>query len=430
MSTTSSAPGAPRRARTRFFRVPAKWFIRKLASYLTETDIKDLNSGLRAFRRDVAMQYVHQLPTGFSCVTTLTMSFLSNGYSVKYVPIDYFPRAGTSKFHWWRDTKRYLLQVVRMTLSYNPLKVFLPIGAGRCSRVGLGKLVYDWVDKDFRLAANTLLILFAVAAGDHRRPARRPHRAGDQTADPGAAGVSSHGRTPTGNTYDKYGTTNPIEQRMMRGFMGALDEMLDGPAPRRILEIGVGEGHVMTRVRERFPGVPLVGLDLPDESLGDEWRQAGLPCMFGDATTLPFPDDSFDLVLAIEVLEHVPGPRRRARPSCPGCAPARSSPRCRSSRSGAPATSPARRYVRQLGNTPGHVNHWTRWGFQPLRRHPLPRPARPPARSRGRWSAPPSAGSPGPSPPGRSRTRRRLRRRTVRRPSPARHRSGCRQWGC
>ncbi len=144
----------------RFFRVPAKWFIRKLASYLTETDIKDLNSGLRAFRRDVAMQYVHQLPAGFSCVTTLTMSFLSNGYSVKYVPIDYFPRAGTSKFHWWRDTKRYLLQVVRMTLSYNPLKVFLPIGVALLV-VGMGKLVYDWIDKDFRLAANTLLILFA-----------------------------------------------------------------------------------------------------------------------------------------------------------------------------------------------------------------------------------------------------------------------------
>ncbi|MBA3605299.1 MAG: glycosyltransferase family 2 protein [Actinomycetota bacterium] len=145
----------------RFARVPAKWFIRKLASYLTETDIKDLNSGLRAFRRDVAMQYIHHLPTGFSCVTTLTMSFLSNGYTVRYVPIDYFPRAGTSKFHWLRDTRRYLLQVVRMTLSYNPLKVFLPIGLVLLT-VGLGKLVFDWVDKDFRLAANTLLILFAA----------------------------------------------------------------------------------------------------------------------------------------------------------------------------------------------------------------------------------------------------------------------------
>jgi hypothetical protein len=144
----------------RLFRVPAKWFIRKLASYLTETDIPDLNSGLRAFRRDVGMQYVHQLPAGFSCVTTLTMSFLANGYSVRYVPIDYRPRAGTSKFHWWRDTKRYLLQVVRMSLSYNPLKVFLPIGLLLLA-IGLGKLIFDWVDKDFRLAANTLLILFA-----------------------------------------------------------------------------------------------------------------------------------------------------------------------------------------------------------------------------------------------------------------------------
>jgi glycosyltransferase involved in cell wall biosynthesis len=145
----------------RLLRVPAKWFIRKLASYLTETDIKDLNSGLRAFRRDVAMQYVHHLPDGFSCVTTLTMSFLSNGYSVKYVPIDYFPRAGRSKFHWWRDTKRYLLQVVRMSLSYNPLKVFLPVGAALLT-LGLVKLGIDWVFRDFRLAANTLLIFLAA----------------------------------------------------------------------------------------------------------------------------------------------------------------------------------------------------------------------------------------------------------------------------
>jgi len=144
----------------RFFRVPAKWFIRRLASYLTDTDIPDLNSGLRAFRRDVAMQYVHHLPSGFSCVTTLTMSFLSNGYTVKYMPIDYFPRAGKSKFHWWRDTKRYLMQVVRMSLSYNPLKVFMPIGLTTLT-IGIVKLAYDWIDRDFRLAANTLLILLA-----------------------------------------------------------------------------------------------------------------------------------------------------------------------------------------------------------------------------------------------------------------------------
>ncbi|MBM3718067.1 MAG: glycosyltransferase family 2 protein [Actinobacteria bacterium] len=145
----------------KLLRTPAKWVIRKLASYLSETDIKDLNSGLRAFRRDVAMQYVHDLPKGFSCVTTLTMSFLGNGYSVGFFPIDYFPRAGRSKFHWLRDTRRYLLQVVRMTLSYNPLKVFLPVGL---ALLGLGfvKLGFDWAERDFRLAANTLLIFFAA----------------------------------------------------------------------------------------------------------------------------------------------------------------------------------------------------------------------------------------------------------------------------
>jgi glycosyltransferase involved in cell wall biosynthesis len=144
----------------KLFRVPAKWFIRKLASYLTETDIPDLNSGLRAFRRDVAMQYIHHLPTGFSCVTTLTMSFLGNGYSVKFVPIDYFPRAGRSKFHWWRDTKRYVLQVIRMVLSYSPLRVFLPVGLVLLG-LGTGKLIYDWIERDFALAGNTMLILFA-----------------------------------------------------------------------------------------------------------------------------------------------------------------------------------------------------------------------------------------------------------------------------
>jgi glycosyltransferase involved in cell wall biosynthesis len=143
------------------FRVPTKWFIRSLASYLVQVKIPDLNSGLRAFRRDVGLQYMQQLPPGFSCVTTLTMSFLGNGYSVKYVPIDYAPRAGRSKFHWWRDTKRYLLQVIRMVLSYSPLRVFLPIGFTLLA-LGIGKLIYDWTARDFSLAANTLLILFAA----------------------------------------------------------------------------------------------------------------------------------------------------------------------------------------------------------------------------------------------------------------------------
>ena len=150
----------------KLLRKPAKWFIRKLASYLARTDIPDLNSGFRAFRREVGDQFLYLLPRGFSCVTTLTMAFLSNGYSIKYVPIDYAPRTGRSKFHWWRDTQRYLLQVIRMVLSHEPIRFFGPPAA---IFVGLGsvKLVFDLVTKNFRVGTNTMVILgigFALAA--------------------------------------------------------------------------------------------------------------------------------------------------------------------------------------------------------------------------------------------------------------------------
>jgi glycosyltransferase involved in cell wall biosynthesis len=142
----------------KLLRKPAKWLIRRLATYLSGTKIPDLNSGFRAFRRDVALQFLYLLPAGFSCVTTITMTFLSNGYSIKYVPIDYAPREGESKFHWWKDTRRYLLQVVRMVLSYSPLKVLMP-PAIFLGLVGAGKLIFDLFDKDFRIGTNTIVIL-------------------------------------------------------------------------------------------------------------------------------------------------------------------------------------------------------------------------------------------------------------------------------
>lgn len=147
----------------RMLRVPAKWLIRLLASFLTRTRIPDLNSGFRAFRRVVAEQYLHLLPAGFSGVTTLTMSFLSNGYLVRYVPIDYAPRSGRSKFHWWRDTTAYLRQVIRMVLMWNPLRFFGPLAAvtGTISSV---KLAYDLLTKDFRIATNTVFLLLCTAA--------------------------------------------------------------------------------------------------------------------------------------------------------------------------------------------------------------------------------------------------------------------------
>lgn len=138
-------------------RIPAKWFIRKLASYLVRTPIPDLNSGFRAFRRAVSLPYLYLLPQGFSCVTTLTMAFLANGHPVRYVPIEYAPRAGDSKFHWRQDTARYILQVIRLVMTFNPLRVFLPIG-GALLVMALGKIVFDIIDKDFRITTNAIIL--------------------------------------------------------------------------------------------------------------------------------------------------------------------------------------------------------------------------------------------------------------------------------
>ncbi len=171
--------------------------------------------------------------------------------------------------------------------------------------------------------------------------------------------------TPTGNTYDKYGSTNPIERRMMRGFFAALDRCLDRTSPTRIFEIGVGEGIVTSRVIDRFAGVPVIGLDLPDEELAAQWQSRDLSCAFGDASSLPFPDGAFDLVLAIEVFEHLPDPEAAIAELARVCSGSliASVPLEPVWRIGNLARG---RYVRDLGNTPGHVNHWTHRGFQRL----------------------------------------------------------------
>ncbi len=138
-------------------RVPAKWTIRKIAEILTGTKIPDLNSGLRAFRREVSLPYLRLLPPGFSCVTTITVAFLSNQHPVYYVPIDYYRRAGKSKFKFFKDAYRYILQVLRMVMYFNPLKVLMPLALTLLS-VGFVKGIVDVVDHPVKIAINTVLI--------------------------------------------------------------------------------------------------------------------------------------------------------------------------------------------------------------------------------------------------------------------------------
>jgi polyisoprenyl-phosphate glycosyltransferase len=141
----------------KFFRVPAKWAIRRLASYLTNTPIPDLNSGLRAFKRQVAAPYLRLLPPGFSCVTTITLAFLSNGHPVKYVPIDYFKRAGRSKFHPLKDAYNYIIQVLRMVMYFNPIRVLMPVALTLMGGTFV-KLIFDLIIHHWRVAGSTILI--------------------------------------------------------------------------------------------------------------------------------------------------------------------------------------------------------------------------------------------------------------------------------
>jgi glycosyltransferase involved in cell wall biosynthesis len=141
----------------KMLRVPAKWFIRKFAERLTGARIPDLNSGLRAFRREVSLPYLRLLPAGFSCVTTITVSFLANNHELYFVPIDYYKRAGKSKFKFVKDAYRYILQVLRMTMYFNPLKVLMPLALTLCG-IGFIKAIFDVVDNHFKIATDTVLV--------------------------------------------------------------------------------------------------------------------------------------------------------------------------------------------------------------------------------------------------------------------------------
>jgi polyisoprenyl-phosphate glycosyltransferase len=145
----------------KWLRVPAKWLIRKIAERLSNQKIPDLNSGLRAFRRSVSLPYLRLLPPGFSCVTTITLAFLQNQHDVHYVPIDYAKRAGTSKFHFVRDAYRYILQVLRMIMYFDPLKVLMPLALWLLA-LGVVKAIVDMVRHPFYFPANTVLLVMAA----------------------------------------------------------------------------------------------------------------------------------------------------------------------------------------------------------------------------------------------------------------------------
>ncbi len=163
-----------------WLRRPTKWFIRRLACYLTGHRIPDLNTGLKAFKREEMLRWLWVVPDGFSCVTTMTLAFLTNGLLVKYVPVEYRRRIGRSKFHPVKDTLAYLGTVVRIVLYFRPLKVFLPAAAAMIvggvakswwSFVATGSMQEsDIVVLTAGLMTTMLGLLAEVIVAHHRRP--------------------------------------------------------------------------------------------------------------------------------------------------------------------------------------------------------------------------------------------------------------------
>ena len=175
--------------------------------------------------------------------------------------------------------------------------------------------------------------------------------------------------TVTGNTYDKYGSNNPVVRRLMARFEGTLDELFAQADPQSLLDVGCGEGVLTHQWAQRLgDGRRVVGIDLDDPALHAEWAKRTAPNLeyrVMKAENLPFADGEFDLASAIEVLEHVPDPEhtvaemaRVAQRWLLVSVPREPLWRALNMARGA--------YWKDLGNTPGHVNHWSKGSFVAL----------------------------------------------------------------
>lgn len=169
---------------------------------------------------------------------------------------------------------------------------------------------------------------------------------------------------PVGNYYNKYQSSNPVERLLVGRFTREVLSAVTCLAPSTLLDAGCGEGVMTARIQEALPGCRTVAMDHGHELIGQVHRQLpAIRFLAGSITRLPFPGNSFDLVIATEVFEHLPDPGTALEEVA------------RVSRRHVLLTVPWEpwwrilnclrgSYLSSWGNTPGHLQHWSRSSFR------------------------------------------------------------------
>ena len=142
-------------------RRPAKLMLKILARIVTGMNIPDLNSGLRVFKKDMAMKFWNLFPQGFSFTTTLTIAALVNYYNVKFTPINYYKRKGKSSINPIKDFVNFNFLIFRVAMYFAPLKFFSPASLV-LFLVGLIKGVIDFSNTGKIGIFAALAVLFSI----------------------------------------------------------------------------------------------------------------------------------------------------------------------------------------------------------------------------------------------------------------------------
>ena len=408
---------------------PLKKALQRLGSWVvrraSQTTVPDTTSGFRAYNREAALSL--QVVSNYTYTLETIIQAGKMLIAVDHVPIKTNAKTRESRLFpsMWSYIRRNGVSIFRVYSMYEPLRVFM-LGAiviGLVALVVWGRFFYFFAFENeggghvqsLILGAvlfNAAMLLAALGIiGDllsgqrimlqrtfervrrielelgvppshyepgsprvgpraHHRRARRPPRA-DRGARGGEAvtGVTRDAEgTVTGNTYDKYGSTNPVVRRLMAGFEGTLEELFRKADPQSLLDIGCGEAVLTHEWAQKLAPRRVVGLDLEDPAIQAEWEKRQAPNLeykIMKAENLPFADDEFDVATAIEVLEHVPDPAhtvaemaRVAQRWLLVSVPREPLWRGLNVARGA--------YIKDLGNTPGHVNHWSKRAFVAL----------------------------------------------------------------